>query len=53
MVCSCFAILVSLFNMIMCAQNEFDPIILEDELKKRKSAAIAKRAESDDDAKVK
>ena len=53
MVCSCFAILVSLFNMIMCAQNEFDPIILEDELKKRKSAAIAKREESDDEAKVK
>jgi len=42
MVCSCFAILVSLFNMIMCAQNEFDPIILEEELQKRKNASMIK-----------
>ncbi len=26
---SSMAVLISLFNMIMCAQNEFDPIVLE------------------------
>lgn len=26
---SAMAVLISLFNMIMCAQNEFDPIVLE------------------------
>ena len=38
MVCSSFAILISLFNLVMCAQNEFDPIILEKELQKRRDA---------------
>ena len=36
MVCSGFAVLISLFNLIMCAQNEFDPIIVEIELQKRR-----------------
>jgi hypothetical protein len=27
---------ISIFNIIMCAQNEFDPILLELELKKRR-----------------
>ena len=29
MICSSCAVLISLFNMVMCAQNEFDPITLE------------------------
>jgi len=32
---STFAIMISVFNIIMCSQNEFDPIILQIELKKR------------------
>jgi len=43
MVCSCFAILISIFNMIMCAQNEFDPIILEKELIDRREMAKKKQ----------
>ena len=34
-----FAITVSLFNWVMFAQNEFDPIIIEKELHKRRRAA--------------
>ena len=30
------AVLISLFNMVMCAQNEFDPMVLEEELTKRR-----------------
>ncbi len=36
MVCSGFAVLISIFNMIMCAQNEFDPILLENDLMLRR-----------------
>ena len=43
MVCSGFAILISLFNMVMCAQNEFDPIILEKELLDRRETAKKKQ----------
>ena len=32
---STFAIAISVFNIIMCTQNEFDPILLHIELKKR------------------
>ncbi len=32
MIVSSFAVLISLFNLIMCSQNEFDPIVLEQEL---------------------
>lgn len=32
---STFAIAISVFNIIMCSQNEFDPILLQIELKKR------------------
>ena len=32
MIVSSMAVLISLFNMIMCSQNEFDPIKLEEEL---------------------
>ena len=34
-VSGCFALPISLFNIIMCVPNEFDPILLELELKKR------------------
>lgn len=47
MVCSGFAILISLFNMIMCAQNEFDPIILEKELLDRRQHAAKKQKRLD------
>lgn len=47
MVCSGFAILISLFNMIMCAQNEFDPIILEKELLDRRQHASKKQKRLD------
>lgn len=30
------AILISIFNMVMCAQNEFDPIVLEAEMLRRR-----------------
>ena len=36
LICSTFAIQISTFNCIMCSHNEFDPIILELELKKRR-----------------
>ena len=32
---SACAILISIFNMVMCAQNEFDPIVLETEMLRR------------------
>lgn len=35
---SSFAIGISIFNIIMCSQNEFDPILLMIELKKRQDA---------------
>lgn len=37
MIVSSVAVLISLFNMVMCAQNEFDPIVLEEELHKRRN----------------
>ena len=43
MCCSAMAILISIFNMIMCAQNEFDPIILEKELNSRRNAKEVKK----------
>ena len=42
MVCSGLAILISIFNMVMCAQNEFDPIILEKELLDRRESSAKK-----------
>lgn len=36
MTCSSFAVLISIFNMVMCTQNEFDPIVLETELVSRR-----------------
>ena len=47
MVCSGFAILISIFNMVMCAQNEFDPIILEKELLDRRQHAAKKQKRLD------
>ena len=35
LVTSSFAICISIFNCIMCDHNEFDPILLEIELKRR------------------
>ena len=34
--CSAFAVLISIFNMVMCSQNEFDPILLESDLMARR-----------------
>jgi hypothetical protein len=39
LVCSSVAMPISIFNIIMCSQNEFDPIILEIEMKKRRDKA--------------
>lgn len=39
LVCSSLAMPISIFNIIMCSQNEFDPIILEIEMKKRRDKA--------------
>ena len=36
MICSGFAVLISIFNMVMCEQNEFDPILLENDLMARR-----------------
>ena len=36
MIMSSMAVCISIFNMVMCQQNEFDPTILEKELKKRR-----------------
>ena len=36
LVVSSIAVTISIFNCIMCSQNEFDPIILQIELKRRK-----------------
>jgi len=36
MIVSSLAVLISIFNMIMCAQNEFDPMKLETELIQRR-----------------
>ena len=38
MIVSSLAVLISLFNMVMCAQNEFDPIVLEKEFLNRREA---------------
>ena len=45
LVCSSIAMPISIFNIIMCAQNEFDPIILEIEMKKRRDKASFKETE--------
>ena len=39
LVCSSLAMPISIFNIVMCSQNEFDPIILEIEMKKRRDKA--------------
>ena len=36
MMCSGVACLISIFNMVMCQQNEFDPITLEQEMEVRR-----------------
>lgn len=41
LVVSTFAIMISIFNCIMCSQNVFDPILLEVELKNRADKATA------------
>ena len=38
MVVSGMALLISLFNMVMCVENEFDPVILEAALQRRRAA---------------
>ena len=42
LVVSTFAIQISIFNCIMCSQNEFDPILLQIELKKRQDKTLIK-----------
>jgi hypothetical protein len=39
LVISTFSIPMSIFNIIMGTQNEFDPIVLEIEMKKRRDKA--------------
>ena len=39
MMVSSMAVLISLFNLVMCAQNEFDPIVLETEMELRREKA--------------
>jgi|TARA_B110001450_G_scaffold251663_2_gene272117 hypothetical protein len=39
LVCSSLAMPISIFNIVMCSQNEFDPLILEIEMKKRRDKA--------------
>ena len=39
------AVLISLFNSVMCAENEFDPVLLEDALEKRRFEIIERKAE--------
>ena len=34
------AVLISLFNMVMCVENEFDPVLLEAALQKRRAEKI-------------
>ena len=35
LVVSTFAVCISIFNVVMCTPNEFDPIVVELEFKKR------------------
>ena len=42
-VSGCFALPISIFNIVMCTPNEFDPILLEIELKRRKDVHDAER----------
>ena len=37
------AVLISIFNMVMCTQNEFDPLALEKEMNLRKEAIKEKQ----------
>lgn len=44
LIVSSIAIQISIFNCIMCSQNEFDPILLELEMKKRREKASKREA---------
>ena len=37
------AVLISLFNLVMCAENEFDPVDLEAALQKRRNEVMARK----------
>ena len=39
------AVLISLFNMVMCVENEFDPVLLEAALQKRRAEVAERKAE--------
>ena len=47
MVVSGMAVLISLFNMIMCVENEFDPVLLEAALQKRRAEVAERKAEEE------
>ena len=42
-----FALPISIFNIVMCVPNEFDPILMEIELKKRKDKTDKQQEEID------
>ena len=45
MVVSGLAVLISLFNMLMCVENEFDPVLLERALQQRRTELEERKAE--------
>ena len=45
MVVSGMAVLISLFNLVMCVENEFDPVLLEAALAKRRAEVAERKAE--------
>ena len=50
MVVSGLACMISFFNLVMCAQNEFDPIVLETELILRREKYQEKKKREEEDA---
>ena len=50
MVVSGMAVLISLFNMVMCVENEFDPGLLEEALETRR-VDLRRKQEEENEAK--
>ena len=53
MVISGFAVAISFFNMTMCVENEFDPILVEDALLNRQIENKQKQEEEERKQKLK
>ena len=47
MIISGLAVAISFFNMIMCVENEFDPLLVEDALLNRRIENKQKREEEE------